>query len=107
MRQLILIGFAGFLGTVARFGLSEFVAERSGGSFPWGTLGVNLIGCFLAGFLFCFWFTDFYASKEQPGRLSPFQPTSIERGWISNGVGRLLNRQTRMGLSPTEGHLLP
>jgi len=54
MRQLILIGFAGFLGTVARFGLSEFVAERIGGSFPWGTLVVNLIGCFLAGFLFCF-----------------------------------------------------
>jgi len=53
MRQLILIGLAGFVGTVARFGLSEFVAERAGGSFPWGTLVVNVIGCFLAGFLFC------------------------------------------------------
>jgi len=53
MRQLILIGFAGFVGTVARFGLSEFVAERAGSSFPWGTLVVNVIGCFLAGFLFC------------------------------------------------------
>jgi CrcB protein len=53
MRQLILIGFAGLVGTVARFGLSEFLAERIGGSFPWGTLMVNLVGCFLAGFLFC------------------------------------------------------
>ena len=53
MRQLILIGLAGFVGTVARFGLSEFVAERIGGSFPWGTLVVNVIGCFLAGFFFC------------------------------------------------------
>ena len=53
MRQLILIGFAGFVGTVARFGLSEFVADRIGGSFPWGTLVVNVVGCFLAGFLFC------------------------------------------------------
>jgi CrcB protein len=53
MRQLILIGFAGFVGTVARFGLSEFISERAGSSFPWGTLVVNVIGCFLAGFLFC------------------------------------------------------
>ncbi|HEY6806503.1 MAG TPA: fluoride efflux transporter CrcB [Pyrinomonadaceae bacterium] len=52
MQRLILIGLAGLIGTLARFGVSEIASKRIGESFPWGTLIVNIVGCFLAGFLF-------------------------------------------------------
>jgi len=40
----------GALGTAARMGLSNFVAERYGPAFPTGTLIVNVSGCFIIGF---------------------------------------------------------
>lgn len=54
MQKTILIGVAGLAGTVLRYWLSEFVAKQYGGTFPWGTLAVNLIGCFAAGAVFFF-----------------------------------------------------
>jgi CrcB protein len=51
MQRLLLIGFAGFVGTVARYGLANWTAKRFGETFPIGTLVVNLMGCFLAGLL--------------------------------------------------------
>jgi len=50
--RLLLIGLAGLLGTLARYALSGFIARRFGETFPAGTLVVNVVGCFLAGFLF-------------------------------------------------------
>ena len=52
LRRLLLIGLAGLAGTLCRYGLSGVVARRFGETFPTGTLLVNIIGCFLAGFLF-------------------------------------------------------
>jgi CrcB protein len=52
MGKLFLIGLAGFVGTLARYGLSGVVAKRYGETFPLGTLAVNLIGCFLVGLLY-------------------------------------------------------
>ena len=52
MGKLFLVGLAGFIGTLARYGLSGVVAKRYGETFPVGTLAVNLIGCFLVGLLF-------------------------------------------------------
>ena len=48
MRIALLIVF-GSLGTLARYGLQGLVQERTGGTFPTGTLVVNLLGCFLLG----------------------------------------------------------
>lgn len=45
MLQVLAIGFGGFLGTIARFGLSGLVHKLFGSSFPCGTLAVNLLGC--------------------------------------------------------------
>jgi CrcB protein len=50
-QRLLLIGVAGLLGTLCRYGLSGLIARRFGETFPTGTLLVNLIGCFVAGFL--------------------------------------------------------
>jgi CrcB protein len=44
------IALGGALGSVARFGLSSLVAARFGDLFPWGTLIVNVSGCFVIGF---------------------------------------------------------
>lgn len=52
MSKLILIGMAGFAGTLSRYWLSGAVARRYGETFPLGTLIVNLSGCFLVGLLF-------------------------------------------------------
>lgn len=52
MGKLFLIGLAGFVGTLGRYGLSGGIAKRYGETFPLGTLAVNLIGCFLVGLLF-------------------------------------------------------
>lgn len=52
MQRVFFIGLAGFLGTIARLGLSGLIASRFGEKFPTGTLLVNLLGCFLAGLLY-------------------------------------------------------
>lgn len=52
MQKIFLIGLAGLVGTLGRYGLSGIVERRLGETFPAGTLVVNLIGCFVAGLLF-------------------------------------------------------
>ena len=42
---------AGSLGTMARYGLSGLVHNPQHATLPWGTLTVNITGCFLAGLL--------------------------------------------------------
>ncbi len=53
MQRILFIGLAGLIGTLARYGVSGWVARRAGETFPTGTLVVNLSGCFLAGMLYC------------------------------------------------------
>ena len=48
MRIVLLVVF-GAAGTLARYGMQGIIQERSGSSFPTGTLAVNLLGCFLLG----------------------------------------------------------
>ena len=49
--RLILIAIFGAIGTLARYGLQGVVQVRTGGAFPYGTLIVNLSGCFLLGLI--------------------------------------------------------
>lgn len=52
MSQLVLVGFGGFLGSVCRFFLAGFVHRLAPYlGIPFGTLVVNVIGCFLIGLL--------------------------------------------------------
>jgi fluoride exporter len=52
MLDFLLVAFGGALGTAARFGLSGLVARLFGETFPWGTILVNITGCFVIGFFF-------------------------------------------------------
>lgn len=49
---LLLIGIGGFAGSISRYVVDGFVADRTAGGFPWGTLAVNVSGSFLLGLLF-------------------------------------------------------
>ena len=51
MTKLLLVGAGGFLGSIARALLSNFVQQTSDSAFPLGTLAVNVIGCFVIGAL--------------------------------------------------------
>ncbi len=48
---LVLLAVAGALGALARYGVSLAALRWAPATFPWGTLGVNLLGCFLLGYL--------------------------------------------------------
>ena len=50
--MLLLVGLGGFFGAIARYLVDGWIAERTGATFPWGTLVVNLSGAFVLGFLF-------------------------------------------------------
>jgi CrcB protein len=45
------IAVGGALGSVARAWMSTFVAQRLGETLPWGTIVVNIVGCFLIGLI--------------------------------------------------------
>ena len=49
--KLLYMSLAGALGTLARYGLSGVVQRWTTPSFPWGTTVVNLLGCFIFGFV--------------------------------------------------------
>ena len=49
--RLTLIAVFGAIGTLARYGLQGLVHARTGGTFPYGTLLINLTGCFLLGLI--------------------------------------------------------
>ena len=51
MKDLVLIFVGGGVGSVCRYLLSASANRRFGGSFAWGTMTVNLLGCLLIGFL--------------------------------------------------------
>ena len=62
LARLALLAFAGALGTLSRFGISTLSARLFGTAFPWGTLAVNLAGCFLFG-----WFWTLAAERRLIG----------------------------------------
>jgi fluoride exporter len=47
--RITLLIVLGAIGTLARYGLQGSLQERAGSTFPYGTLVVNLVGCFLLG----------------------------------------------------------
>ncbi|MFN2357845.1 MAG: fluoride efflux transporter CrcB [Desulfotignum sp.] len=52
MEKLLLVMVGGSLGAASRYGISLLTVKMWGTRFPWGTLTVNLAGCFLIGLLF-------------------------------------------------------
>jgi fluoride exporter len=49
VRDLLFVACGGSLGALARYGIGLAAARMLGKGFPWGTLAVNVGGCFLMG----------------------------------------------------------
>jgi CrcB protein len=52
MKILLLIGTGSFIGGIFRHLLSQFIQTKLLSTFPFGTLVVNIIGCFAIGLVF-------------------------------------------------------
>lgn len=52
IRNILLIALGGATGSVLRYLIGKYFQENWGGSFPWGTMIVNLIGCLVIGFIY-------------------------------------------------------
>ena len=55
LQQYLIIGLGGALGSMLRFGLGSLIdsnVQKSGYIFPWGTIIVNVTGCFVIGFIY-------------------------------------------------------
>ena len=64
MEKWIYLIVGGTAGTLARYILSGNISEKLGTTFPLGTLAVNLLGCFLVGFLDVLFEKKFFLSPN-------------------------------------------
>jgi CrcB protein len=62
--NILIIGIGGFIGAILRYLIGDTIQNLTRGSgFPWGTLIVNIFGCFLFGIL-----SGFLATRTQPNQ---------------------------------------
>jgi len=70
---LLSIGMGGFIGAILRFTLSNWINGLTSSPFPFGTLGVNVLGSFMIGFLVLY---------SQQINLSIYQKTLLITGLL-------------------------
>ncbi len=63
LKSILLVGFGGFIGSVARFLVSRYFQENIASVFPWSTFTVNIVGSLLIGII--------YGLSEKGDFLSP------------------------------------
>ncbi|EJC79418.1 crcB protein [Rhizobium leguminosarum bv. trifolii WSM2297] len=49
MIQALLVALGGAIGSVLRYYVGQWTLRLMGPAFPWGTLAVNVVGCFVIG----------------------------------------------------------
>jgi CrcB protein len=54
MKIVLLVGLGSFIGGISRYLVTLFVQNKFLSSFPYGTLAVNITGCFLIGVIYGF-----------------------------------------------------
>lgn len=54
MKILLIIGTGGFLGSISRYLVSQYLQRIFETTFPIGTLSVNVLGSFLIGIIYAF-----------------------------------------------------
>ncbi len=58
MKIILAIGLGSFIGGVLRYLVSLFFQQKFPGAFPYGTLAVNIVGCFLIGVVYALAFNE-------------------------------------------------
>ncbi|MBS1759064.1 MAG: fluoride efflux transporter CrcB [Bacteroidetes bacterium] len=56
IKNILLVGLGGSLGSIARYASQYWITFYHSNRFPWATLSVNIVGCFLIGL---FWGLSF------------------------------------------------
>jgi CrcB protein len=51
MMNMLIVAFGGAVGSVCRYLVGAWTLRRFGPAFPWGTLTVNIVGCFTIGLI--------------------------------------------------------
>jgi CrcB protein len=64
MINYVLVGVGGMTGAMLRYWLSGLIGNATSGKFPYGTLAVNVIGCFIIGFFLTLGYERFSWSPE-------------------------------------------
>lgn len=54
MKIVLFVGLGSFIGGISRYVVSLFIQNKFLSTFPYGTLAVNIIGCFLIGIIYGF-----------------------------------------------------
>ncbi|MGH2565631.1 MAG: fluoride efflux transporter CrcB, partial [Ginsengibacter sp.] len=52
MKIILIIGIGSFIGGISRYLLSQSIQNKFLSAFPFGTMSVNIVGCFLIGIIF-------------------------------------------------------
>lgn len=99
LRHTILVFIGGGIGSVCRYGISLASTRIWGASFPYGTLIVNLVGCFLIGVFFSLaentkWFTPtarIFLMTGMMGGLTTFSSYGLESMNLALGGDRYLS----------------
>lgn len=63
-KSFLLVGFGGFLGSGTRFLVTRYIQNTIVSSFPWSTLGINVVGSFLIGVFFAIYEKGLPISSE-------------------------------------------
>ena len=79
MKQILTVGCGGFLGAVCRYLLSQWTSFLHKGPLPLATFLVNVVGCFLIGFLTVF-LSGFFPDRKN---LSLFLTTGLLGGFTT------------------------
>jgi CrcB protein len=64
MKALLFVILGSTLGGALRYAMANFFYHHLGREFPWGTLIVNWIGCFLIGLIFVLIITKFHIHEN-------------------------------------------
>lgn len=82
---VVSVGIGGFIGSILRFSISEWLEKVTATTFPLGTLCVNILGSFFIGFLFLYFQQSNFSIYQKSllmtgllGALTTFSTFSLE-----------------------------
>lgn len=108
-RIWICVGFGGLLGSVLRYALSGYIQDLTRSSaFSYGTLVVNVVGCFVIGFLSQLVETSGLFGQETralllPGFLGGFTTFST---FSNETMNLFIDGEASLALANTGAHIL-
>ncbi len=64
IRNILFVGLGGGIGSIARYLFQRWISALYPHHFPWGTFGVNVIGCFAIGLFWGMSFRSFESNEN-------------------------------------------